>query len=321
MNPKLTIGTSLLCLGIVAGCLDPSAGGNLVPKTVDEDPSLPQLALRDTTFHLQTFGKKGDPVVIMLHGGPGVDYRYMLPLAALADDGFFVVFWDQRGTGLSRRHDCSEVTADAYLKDLEAIVDLFARSPTDRVSMFGRSWGAMYAAMYTNEHPDRVARLALQEPGAFTKAELDGYIKRLQKIALFGETFNDAAFFARVLTPDDHARADFRQALLSTITEEPFGMSPTQHEPFWRFGAVTARCLPANAGNFDFTANLSRYTDEVLFLRGELNKVHTLESQLTLAAHFPHAHVVTIPGVGHDMITVAPEQTLALVRAQLEGVR
>jgi len=98
-------------------------------------------------------------------------------------------------------------------------------------------------------------------------------------------------------------------------------MSPTQHEPFWRFGAVAARCLPASAGNFDFTTNLSRYTDEVLFLHGELNKVHTLESQLSIAAHFPHAHVVTIPGVGHDMITVATEQTLALVRAQLEGVR
>jgi proline iminopeptidase len=322
MKSNLFIGTGLLCLGIMAGCLDPSAAGNLVPKTVDEDPSLPRLALRDTTVHLETFGKKGGPVVIMLHGGPGVDYRGMLPLSALADDGYFVVFWDQRGTGLSRRHDCADITADAYRKDLEAIVDLFARSPTDRVSMVGRSWGAMYATLYTNEHPDRVARLVLAEPGAFTQAELDAWKKRLMSsLSLTSETFNDAAFFKRFLTPDDHARADFQRALDSTIIDEPLGIDPAHGEPFWRQGAVTARCLPENAENFDFTANLSRYTDEVLFLHGELNRVHTLESQLSLAAHYPHAHVVTIPGVGHDMMTAAPEQVLTLVRAQLAGVK
>jgi proline iminopeptidase len=321
MKPNLTLGTGLLCLGMAAGCLDPSASGNLVPKTVDEDPSLPQLAVRDTTVHLQTFGKKGGPVVIMLHGGPGTDYRSMLPLSALADDGYFVVFWDQRGTGLSRRHDCADITADVYGKDLEAVVDLFARSSTDRVSIVGRSWGAMYATLYTNEHPDRVARLVLAEPAAFTQAELDAWKKRLMSFSLFGETFNDAAFFARFLTPDDHARADFQRALDSTIADEPLGIDTTRGEPFWRQGAVVARCLPKSSPNFDFTTNLSRYTDEVLFLHGERNRVHTLESQLALAAHYPHAHVVTIPGVGHDMMSAAPQQTLALVRAQLEGVK
>ena len=98
-------------------------------------------------------------------------------------------------------------------------------------------------------------------------------------------------------------------------------MSTTHHEPFWRLGAVVSRCLPRSETNFDFTTNLSRYTDEVLFLHGERNTVHTLESQLSIAAHYPHAHVVTIPGVGHDMFTAAPEQVLALVRGQLEGVR
>ncbi len=319
MKPHLIIRTGLVCLGALAGCLDPSMGGNLVPRTVDEDASLPQLALRDTTVHLETFGKRGDPVVIVLHGGPGNDYRAMLSLAALADDGFFVVFWDQRGAGLSRRHDCADISGDAYFKDLEAIVDLFARSASDRVSIVGRSWGAMYATWYTNEHPDRVARLVLAEPGGFNTAEVEAFYKRLFHVSIVGESFNDAAFFGRVLTPDDHARADFRLALTSTITDEPLGMSATHPEPIWRRGAVVGQCLQAKAGNFDWTTHLSRYTDEVLFLHGERNTVHTLEHQLSLAAHYPHARVVTIPGVGHDMFYAAPDATLALVRGQLEA--
>jgi hypothetical protein len=33
---------------------DPSAAGNLVPKTVDEDSSIPSLALAGSVFHYET---------------------------------------------------------------------------------------------------------------------------------------------------------------------------------------------------------------------------------------------------------------------------
>jgi pimeloyl-ACP methyl ester carboxylesterase len=166
-----------------------------------------------------------------------------------------------------------------------------------------------------------VGRLVLAEPGGFTTAEVADYMKRLFHVSFLGEPLNDAAFFARVLTPDDHARADFQLALVATVIDEPLGMSSEHPEPFWRHGAVASKCLQKKAGDFDWTQNLSRYTTEVLFLHGERNTVHTLESQLALAAHFPHAHVVTVPGVGHDMFSAAPEQTLALVRAHLEEER
>jgi proline iminopeptidase len=308
-------------LPALAACASAACTGDfadLVPQTVDEDPTLPALELSGTRFHLETFGVPGNPAIIFLHGGPGSDYRSMLPLAALADDGFFVVFWDQRGAGLSRRHPCDEDTLDVYLHDLEVIVDHFARTPSDRVSLIGLSWGAMYATWYTNEHPERVGSLVLAEPGAFTRPELDDYMRRfVGSVSFTGEPFNDSASIGRVLTSDDHARADFKVALGAPIVEEPLGLSVVNPEPFWRFGAVVGTCLPASAGDFDWTTNLSRYTSEVLFIHGERNHVHTLEHQVSLAAHYPHAHVATIPGVGHDMLWVAPDASLALIRAHL----
>ena len=94
----------------LAGCLDPDEPGNLVPKTVDEDPALPRIEVAGTLLHAEAFGDPTAPTVMVLHGGPGGDYRSLLPLRALADDGYRVVFWDQRGAGLSQRHDASTYT-------------------------------------------------------------------------------------------------------------------------------------------------------------------------------------------------------------------
>ena len=143
-----------------AGCADPA---DLVPATVDGDPSLPRLELRDSVFHLRTFGDPTDPVVIFLHGGPGSSMFGLLPYAehGLADD-HFLVFWDQRGAGLSRRHAPSEIGWDGYLADLEALIEHFAAD--DAVTLFAYSFGGTYAAAYFDAHPEDVDAMILVSP-------------------------------------------------------------------------------------------------------------------------------------------------------------
>src|SRR5262245_42590754 len=102
-------------LALGAGCLDPGEPGNLVPRTVIEDPSLPQIQVNGTHLHAEAFGDPAAPTVIALHGGPGADYRSMLKLKALADEGYRVVFFDNRGAGLSQRHDSDTYKWGTYL--------------------------------------------------------------------------------------------------------------------------------------------------------------------------------------------------------------
>jgi proline iminopeptidase len=52
--------------------------GNLVPRTVDQDPSLPSIIVNGTQLHTEAFGNPADPMVVFLHGGPGSDYRNAL---------------------------------------------------------------------------------------------------------------------------------------------------------------------------------------------------------------------------------------------------
>ena len=77
--------------------------GNLVPKTVDQDATLPSILVNGALLHSQAFGPEDSTLIICIHGGPGGDYRYMLNCKTLATKGYRVVFYDQRGAGLSQR--------------------------------------------------------------------------------------------------------------------------------------------------------------------------------------------------------------------------
>ena len=204
-----------VALGSTA-CMDPDVPGNLVPATVEDDPSLPRIEVNGTTLHAEAFGDPSAPMIMMLHGGPGGDYRSLLPYRALAGDGYYVVFWDQRGSGLSKRHDASSYSLDLYLEDLRLVIEHFSSSSAQPIVFIGHSWGAMYATWFIDEHGDyggRVAGAVLSEPGAFTSDGLEDYTARMfPPWGYTSEELNDVVWLDQFMSPSDHARADFMQA-------------------------------------------------------------------------------------------------------------
>jgi proline iminopeptidase len=297
----------------------------LVPRTVTEDATLPQIQVNGTHLHAQSFGDPTAPTIVALHGGPGADYRSMLSLAALADEGYRVVFFDNRGAGLSQRHDAGSYTMTGYLQDLREVVDQMT-SPGQPYVFIGHSWGGMYATWFINEYGDDGGRLRgaiLSDPGAFTKTELDAFMKRyLGSVDFTGEQFNDALWSGQFMSADDHARADYllmEMALRGVPAEHKDPAHPT---PMWRLGAVVSAALfkLAEDHGFDWTTHLKSFPHKVLFLRSELDTATTLESQQHMAGYYADASVVTIPGVGHEMIYEAPDEYLAHTRAYFQAI-
>ena len=85
--------------------------GNLVPKTVMEDLSLPSITVNDAKLHSEAFGNPYGTMIVVIHGGPGADYRGMLNCKDFVSNGYRVVFYDQRGSGLSQRFPLSSYTS------------------------------------------------------------------------------------------------------------------------------------------------------------------------------------------------------------------
>jgi proline iminopeptidase len=325
-RPRLgRIAWTFLALGL-GGCLDPGDPGNLVPQTVVEDPSLPRIEVNGTILHAEAFGQPNDPMIMVLHGGPGADYRSLLPLRSLADDGYYVAFWDQRGGGLSQRHDADTYYLDLYLEDLRAVIDHYSTSLDQPYVFIGHSWGAMYATWFINEFGDDGGRLrgaVLSEPGGFSNAQLQPYLDRLLgSLDFIGEQVNDAAWLGQFMSAGDHQRADYL-ASAGTFGGVPAErLDPNNPTPSWRSGAVvSARLLElGEQENFDWTTNLSAFDPRVLFLRGDLNEAATLEHQRELASGYPNAEIVTIPNVGHEMVWERPVEYLAETTAYFREI-
>jgi pimeloyl-ACP methyl ester carboxylesterase len=102
-----------------------------------------------------------NPVLIALHGGPGMPETPLLRhFNGAVEDAFTVVYWDQRGAGksFSRAIPPESMTIDRFLRDLDELVDhVRARLGKDRVAIFGHSWGSALGTLYAARHPEKVS--------------------------------------------------------------------------------------------------------------------------------------------------------------------
>lgn len=276
--------------------------GNLVPKTVIENLELPSIEINGTLLHSEAFGNPTNPLLIILHGGPGADYKSLIQYKELANNGYYVVFFDQRGCGLSERLDKESITLDNYLEDLKQIINYYTISETQEVSFLGHSWGAMYATMFINEFPNRITKAIFVEPGGFTSDEIKDFFSKTFKPELFSEWMNDMSWIDNIYTSDSHEKTDYKRAMLVANVSSHQKDNKNNPAPHWRWGGIVSIYLPQDQKEFDWTTNLDQFQNEVLFINSELNTVQTLEHQQGLALHYPNANVITINDVGHDLL-------------------
>ena len=320
---------ALLVLGACDNVMDPSEPGYLVPATVAEDASLPSIEMNGSRFHLETFGDQTNPVIIFLHGGPGGDYRSMLQMgqrfdgSSLADD-HFLVYWDQRGTGLSERHDKELLTLDIYTDDLNTLVNRYA--PGRQVFLIGHSWGGMYATQYINEYPENVAGAILIEPGPLDGQTFESIKSEMFDLNLGAEWLNDFAWNSQFLSPDDHARWDYERLLGLKDSQPRFHQQmDVDPAPFWRLGAAVNKYLEEDGQDdngvavYDFTDNLSAYTTPVLFITGSLNEVIGEFFQRQQILQYPLASLVVVENAGHDLEWTHTAEVLAHVHEYLDA--
>lgn len=329
---KTTKWLPLALAGLAASaCSDvmsPDEPGALVPATVAEDASLPAIEMNGSRFHLETFGNPANPVIVFLHGGPGGDYRSLLRLGgrysgqSLADD-YFLVYWDQRGTGLSKRHGRDVLTIDVYVNDLNTLVDRY--SPGRKVLLIGESWGGMFATRYINQYPERVAGAVLIEPGPLDGATLERLEDGMFDVDLGSEWLNDWAWSSGFFSPDDHARMDYERMLGSRDSQPRFHLSTTDPSPVWRLGAAASRYIMEDGQDengvftYDFTTNLAAFTTPVLFIAGSLSEVLGASLQRQQVLRYPSASLEVVDGAGHDVAWVRTAQVLAHVRGYLDA--
>ena len=92
----------------------------------------------------------GSPV-LLLHGGPGLGYDYMLPLVAELETDFRVAIFLQRGLEPSTVE--GPFTIARAIEDVVCVLDALGWS---RAWMVGHSWGGHLALRFAAAHPARL---------------------------------------------------------------------------------------------------------------------------------------------------------------------
>lgn len=286
--------------------------GNLVPKTVDEDTTLPSISINGALLHSEALGDPDSSIILVLHGGPGSDYRYLLNCKAFANNGYRVIFYDQRGSGLSQRFPRKSYSDMQILFDeMTGVINHYKTHPGQKVFLLGHSWGAMLATAYINRYPAGNATIptingaVLCEPGGFIWKDVKEYVSNSRGFGLSSEFLNDATYLDQFITgkEDQHEILDYKLGIVAmgnSITGE-------SNELFWRNGAEI------NNGLYDmgekqqpnWTANLSLYSTKVLFIYSENNQVYGINWAKKITAPYQNIELFKAANVGHSMLSDA----------------
>lgn len=284
--------------------------GNLVPETVDQDTGLPSIHVNGTHLHSEALGNKDSAMIVVIHGGPGSDYRYMLNCKEFANQGYRVIFYDQRGSGLSKRHPGNSYSIQIMIDDLDAVINYYKTSATQKVFLLGHSWGAMLASIYVNAgNAAKIDGLLLAEPGGLIWEDVMNYSSGIQSFGFFSEELNDATYMDQFISAkeDEHAVLDYKRLLMvegSDPKKDPTG-NTEGYQLIWRLGAVAYHSLfeIGKRENPDWTTNLHLFTQKVLFVYSERNRFYGLKYAEKVSSPFPNVELFKNLDAGHDMIS------------------
>ncbi len=297
-------------------------------QTVDENEDLPSITHNGYTFHTETMGDEDSPVVIALHGGPGGDYRNLLPIAPLADD-YRLVFYDQRMTGLSSRKYEGAITIKSFFDDLDAFVDHYGEG--EKVTLLGHSWGAMMASGYIGMHPEKVDKVVMIEPGIL-RPDLSQEFLQAQSGPKLSVYPNLALVWLnswRVDTSRDrYARADY---ILTNAYQFMGGegvhcgdVIPANFEGWRASRKVLEETVIASANDpdllaqLDFISDARKFDGEILLIGTTCNTVYGTEYQERHLPFYKNAQLATIENAGHFVFYDQPKATLEVIREFLD---
>jgi proline iminopeptidase len=294
---------------------------------------LPSVKLNGHNFHAETFGDPSNPVLIAVHGGPGGDYRSLLSLQALSDR-YFVVFYDQRMSGLSSRETDKEIVVRTFMDDLNFFVDHYANGR--KVNIVGHSWGAMLASGYVGQYPEKVSKVVLVEPGILRPDLSMRYFQGPSNSAPWhdrlGHTIWDSINFGLIwlnkwrvdTTNDPQARDDYFVSMLALYNANVRKETPNEFVG-WRMGTyVIAQTVqkmasePALLESLNFLQGVDRFTGDVLFLSSEYNDWYGADYQRQHLQYYRNATEDIVAGSGHLVIFIdQPELSNKMIDAFL----
>jgi pimeloyl-ACP methyl ester carboxylesterase len=251
------------------------------------------------------------PVTVIFSHGLALDQGMWHYQRRDLDDVGRLVFWDQRGHGLSGRGASENATIDQLGRDLYAVLE--ATAPQGPVVLVGHSMGGMTVMALADQHPelfgDRVIGVALvaTSPGKLAEVGLGvpaAAGRVLMKVA-------PKALTALNRRPDLVARGRSLGGDLQFVLTKRYSFATDVPPSFTRFVArmheqtpldVLAELVPAFSSHDKLEALGVLDGVETLVLGGENDLMTPADHSRDIAALLPGAELVILKDAGHMLM-------------------
>lgn len=294
-----------------------------VPRTVQFDDSLPYTEIDGYKYHMEIFGKPEATPIIVVHGGPGLDYEYLKPLKPLSKD-YRLIFYDQRGTGLSPRVGKPYPTVEQSVEDLHSIVEHFSNG--GKVKLIGHSWGGALVVGYLSKYPTTVSQAVIVEPAFLDPAGAKEWVSKFKTFVPIWDIARYLVAYPFVYKEDGQEGLDYVSTKLANrdLTGPPY-LCEGQHLP----PNMTTRVgyevynnmwqpIIDNPESFtaDLTAGLGEYHGDLMLISSECSILgSTFQEQHNLPLLPPQTVHVKAAKTGHHVLTLNPEWSMRTLEA------
>lgn len=252
--------------------------------------------------------------IVLLHGGPGATHHGFHPVFSRATNFAQVIYYDQRGCGLSDYKKGSGYTTGQAVDDLEK---LRIALKIDKWIVAGHSYGGYVAQNYTVKYPDHLAGLVLI--GAQEAVQMQLGSRQYDYISKEERQKISAAFSDKNLTPEQrlfnaHLFGDWKRQNFYRPTNEDLARMVKYewvHDPQFRSGACAT-----------ITPNLNGFFDTcpipILIMEGKWDLTWSADKPRKMQVALPKSKLVVFEKSSHSPFSDEPELFFAELKKFIE---
>lgn len=289
-----------------------------------------------------------NPVLLMLHGGPGFPTSGFAPMFEAWEDHFTLVQWDQPGGGATHLKNLEKgegpLTIERYVADGLAVAEwVRERLSVDRLVLLGNSWGSLLGLIMVRRRPDLFsAFVGTSQPVSGPRGGKLGYDLALEAARKRGDLLAVTAL--ERVGPPPHAT--LQEFLVRQTYSNPPGLPPSPAEAaamaamarFFAPPPPDARYVARGLPPYDFMTTFMA-TQAVMFpqvagweaeaeglafdipvfvLQGEndINTPVALARELVERIDAPAKGFDILPGAGHNTLAF-PAEVLAFLNERV----
>ena len=254
-------------------------------------------------LHYLDWGSPDKQPFIMLHGIGRVAHSFD-HIAPRFKQNYHVIAIDMRGHGDSAWSPEGAYLVEDYAKDLAAVVE---QLNLRNVVLLGNSTGGRVVQVYAGMHPERVAKLVVEDVGPERTNEI-------------------ASGFARRVQQEENGWAS-EDELFASLTRGGGTVSAELQRNYAHFGSkrrddgrIVWKRDPNLVKGFvptELWEQVLKIKSPTIYILGGASNIVPPETQQKLRASLPAVQIVTMPKLGHYPHQEAPEDYIRIVQTFL----